>query len=502
MDTTELATIAFCAGANDMRRPKPIPLRDRCLHGLAVTALFVLGACGGGGSSSTPEPPPTPPAATNNRPAVAAIDNQTVAVGGVLNIAVAVSDADASDQHTLAVSTSNACVAASETSGATVTITGLVAGTVEVTVTASDGTGSGNAESAAVTFDVTVEPPTPPTWGLARVAPADSDVEPCTVAGVLDHVFTDRAVQSVLLLADGEVIGERYAEGYDVGSRGTSWSVAKSFYSAAIGVAIDRGAITSLDQRASDLLTEWLGTDKEDITVRDLLAMRAGLSGSANIFVEADQTAFALGQEPGPQRGSFEYSNATSQLFEPLILRATAMNAHDWLATTILEPIGIERSAIGMWFDPTGTHPLTYCCLDMRPDDFARFGVLVANDGVWDGEVLISADYIHESLAAQSAFYGLQWWVLNTTYFEGDAPPIAVGAAHGLEGQHIYVWRDGAVVLVVLTKYDHVPSQGYVLSLANYPSTCAARNSCLYSQGDPVPSYDERELVDRLAELR
>ena len=105
----------------------------------------------------------------------------------------------------------------------------------------------------------------------------------------------------------------------------------------------------------------------------------------------------------------------------------------------------------------------------MRPDDFARFGILFANEGVWAGDRLISADYVQTSLAAQSAFYGLQWWVMNATYFSGNAPPIDVSAAHGLQGQHIYVWRDGNVVLVVLTKYVHDRTQGYVLSFANFP---------------------------------
>ena len=217
-------------------------------------------------------------------------------------------------------------------------------------MTASDANG---VTSAPLTFAVTVEPPTVPPWALPRAAPADHGIEACAVTDVLDHVFTDRAVQSVLLVADGAVLTERYADGFDVASLGTSWSVAKSFYSAAIGTAIDRGHIESLDQKASDFLDEWDGTDKEDITIRDLLEMRAGLP-DPNIFVQGDQTAFALAQNPINPRGTtFLYSNVTSQLFEPLIRRSTGMHAHDWLNDTILEPIGIDRSAIGMWFDPT-----------------------------------------------------------------------------------------------------------------------------------------------------
>lgn len=420
----------------------------------------------------------------------APVGDQTLMAGSSLELTIPLA---ASGGRVLATS-SDPCVVAAAVAGTTLTLTGLVAGTATITVTASDG--------GFITFTATVQPPKRPDWALPRTVPGDAGIAACAAKGVVDHLFTDRAVQSALLVADGTVIAERYADGYDVASLGTSWSVAKSFYSAAIGVAIDRGHIASLDQRASDFFTEWAGTNKAAITVRDLLEMRAGLP-DPNIFVEYDQTAFALAQDPVRARGTtFEYSNITSQLFEPLIRRATGMDAHDWLASTILEPIGIDRRAIGMWLDPTGTQPLTYCCLDMRPDDFARFGVLFANGGDWEGETLITADYVDTSLSAQSPFYGLQWWVMNATYFEGYEPPIAVNAAHGLEGQHIYVWPDGKVVLVVLTRYEHEPSQGYVLSLANYPSTCAARNTCPGSQGVRVPSYSERTLLERLAALR
>lgn len=418
------------------------------------------------------------------------IGDQTLTVGSTLELTIPLAASDRASDAT----SSDPCVVTAEVAGATLTLTGVVAGTATITVTTSDG--------GFMTFTATVQHPRRPDWTLPRTVPDDAGIAACAANGVLDHVFTDRAAQSALLVADGTVIGERYADGYDVASLGTSWSVAKSFYSAAIGVAIDRGHIASLDQRASDFFTEWAGTNKAAITVRDLLEMRAGLP-DPNIFVQYDQTAFSLAQDPVRARGTtFQYSNITSQLFEPLIRRATGMDAHDWLAATILEPIGIDRSAIGMWLDPTGTQPLTYCCLDMRGDDFARFGVLFAQGGAWEGETLITEDYVHTSLSAQSAFYGLQWWVMNASYFEGVEPPIAVSAAHGLEGQHIYVWPDGDVVLVVLTRYEHDRSQGYVLSLENYPSTCAGRNTCPGAQGAAVPSYSEHTLLERLAALR
>jgi CubicO group peptidase (beta-lactamase class C family) len=338
------------------------------------------------------------------------------------------------------------------------------------------------------------------TWSLEAASPGSVSLNSADVDAVLDHVFTDAAVQSAMLLKRGYVVGERHAAGFSRDDLGTSWSVAKSIYGAAIGVAIDEGWITDLDQPASDFIDEWLGTDNEAITIGDILEMRAGFANEP-IFSEIDQTDFAVSRvritEPGE---SFVYSNNTSQLMEILLQRATGLDAHSYVTEKILGPIGIDVTQIGLWFDPTGVNPMTYCCIDMHIDDFARFGLLFARGGEWDGEQIVSSSYVTWSLAARSDFYGLQWWVLNDAYF-ADAVPITMSAALGLDGQKIYVWPQADVVLAVLTQYEHASNQGYVLSGVNFPQTCTARNSCADSEGDPVPTFNERRLIDLLAEL-
>ena len=76
---------------------------------------------------------------------------------------------------------------------------------------------------------------------MPRAAAASVGIAQANVDAVLNHIFTDAATQTALVSKNGVVIGERYADGYDANSLGTSWSVAKSFYSAAIGVAIAEG---------------------------------------------------------------------------------------------------------------------------------------------------------------------------------------------------------------------------------------------------------------------
>ena len=133
-----------------------------------------------------------------------------------------------------------------------------------------------------------------PAWDFAPALAEQVGTNQAAVNGVIDHIFTDTAVQAVLVTKDGYLIGERYSQGYDADSLGTSWSVAKSFYSAAIGVAIDEGHITSVDQKASDIITEWQGTAKANVTLHQMLQMRSGYSAFDNVFFETDQTAYAI----------------------------------------------------------------------------------------------------------------------------------------------------------------------------------------------------------------
>ena len=390
-----------------------------------------------------------------------------------------------------------------------VCIAALVCLTVNLTAC---GGGSSSSTANPAPNDTNNNPPSAPAehWGLARASAASVDVSQADVDAILDHLFSDAATQSALVSKDGYVVGERYADGFDADSLGTSWSVAKSFYSAAMGVAIEEGHFSSVTQKASTVLTEFVDTDKEEITIEQILRMRSGLAANTDVFFSGDQTAHALANtlvtSPGAQ---FPYSNANSQLFEPLLRRATGMDAHSYLTEKILRPIGIDPTNVGLWFDATGTQPMTYCCIDMRPDDFLRFGLMFARDGRWQDTQVVPEDYVSASLSPVG-FYGYQWWLMNEAYF-GSAVRGDVRSAIGLNGQRILVWPEHDIVVVVLTKYQHFANQGYVLDLdgdtLNFPNTCTGRNSCseaagdLASTGDPVPTYDLQALVELMVDL-
>ena len=308
-----------------------------------------------------------------------------------------------------------------------------------------------------------------PTWTLQAADPAELNLDTSDVDAILSHIFTDQAVQSAVLVRNGWVIGQRVSSGVDIST--------------------------------SEFLSEWVGTDKETVTIRDILEMRAGYGADSGIYYETDQSTFAIDFPKTREQGTtFEYSDPTSQLLEPIILRSTGMDAHAYLTEKILLPIGIDPNLIGMWLDRTGTNPLTYMGLDMTPLDMARFGLLYARNGEWDGNQIVPGSYVQASLSAQTDFYGLHWWVLNGAFF-GKESPILISAALGLNGQQIYVWPAEDLVLVVQTQYEHSANQGYVLSDSNFPNTCTARNACPNSTGAEVASYSQFALMSLLAEL-
>ena len=294
---------------------------------LLTWLLLTVTACGGGSNStappiadnsatsvnaSTPEP-----AASNDPPTATNLTSTAAYTEGATSVAIddiVIADVDTGDMLTATLTLNDVNAGVLTTSGAGNTYD---AGTGVWTMT--DIAANVNTALAAMTFtpninydlDTTItthiedQAGTGPidgvitldfsrNWDLRRVSPDAVNTDQASVDAILNFIFTDQAIQSVLISKNGFTIGERYADGYDKDSYGTSWSVAKSFYSAAIGVAIDEGLIASVDINVSDIITEWQNTDKADITLKQVLQMRSGYASGTEVFFAADQTLHAI----------------------------------------------------------------------------------------------------------------------------------------------------------------------------------------------------------------
>jgi CubicO group peptidase (beta-lactamase class C family) len=113
-------------------------------------------------------------------------------------------------------------------------------------------------------------------WVVA--SPEDHGMDPDVLEEARDYAFADGMhTQGVVVVYEGEIVAEWYADGEGAGSWAASWSMAKSFASALVGIAIGDGLIASVDEPMTTWFPEWEGTSRQSITLRDVLQMSSGL---------------------------------------------------------------------------------------------------------------------------------------------------------------------------------------------------------------------------------
>ena len=179
------------------------------------------------------------------------------------------------------------------------------------------------------------------TWEV--VSPESQNIKSSRVQKLIDMSFEDDATMSVVIIKNGKIIGEQYAEGYDSYSYGTSWSMAKSFYAALIGISIEEGEINSLDDPVADYL-DYFNDDRSDITIRDLLDMSSGLEYPEHqhekMFFRKDHLQYSkdIGVEK-PAGTKFEYNNINSMLLGDILFEVTGLKADTLLRERILNHI-------------------------------------------------------------------------------------------------------------------------------------------------------------------
>lgn len=219
---------------------------------------------------------------------------------------------------------------------------------------------------------------------------------------------------SLIIWKDGAIVSETYFGDVDADTLLVSKSLAKPLSVVAVGRALQEGYITSLDQPMADFIHEWQGTPKETIRIRDVLGMHSGLLPQAAAF-EADNVLnraylhpyherviiedYPMVAEPGEV---YAYSNANGDLIAPLIERATGMGYADWLTQAVFEPLGAKGGEI--WFNRDGGVPHSGCCAMLPADTYLRLAVLLVQNGEWEGEALLSPEFIADIKAPGPGF--------------------------------------------------------------------------------------------------
>ena len=281
-----------------------------------------------------------------------------------------------------------------------------------------------------------------------------------------EHLKYMESMKSIafLVIQNGEILHEQYWQGFGSSSYSGSFSMAKSYISALIGIALDEKKIASLDQTLGELIPEYAHEGRADISIRHLLTMSSGLDYSEKYFTPFSQVAksYYTNDLRGharsikkiyPAGNSFEYQSI-NQIFLALVLeKVTGKSVSEYLSEKLWQPLGSENDATWSLDDVNGLEK-TYCCLNSNARDFARLGQLYLNHGRWNGKQLISEKYIRESVKPSrlnhmtNPIYGYSWWLM-------EHKGLFVHHAWGFMGQHIMVVPNKQMVIVHLGKYEY-----------------------------------------------
>ncbi len=279
-----------------------------------------------------------------------------------------------------------------------------------------------------------------------------------------------QAISQSLPITD-QMVNSLYAsrDKHDVAD---SWSVAKSFTGVLVGIAIEQGYIKSLQESASNYITEWSDDDRAGITIRNLLDMRSGLYDIGNNIVLYDNQMDAcinceLNAALSGATKPWLYSNCDSMVLGEILYRATGKDLQDYAEINLFSKIGMSAQ---WWRDHSdeqvGGNRLAYCCLDATPRDFAKLGQLILNDGLWDGEQIIPIQYMDKIKAINAQIvtvnseyktgYGMQFWSFSPVY----QPSKTVYHASGANGQYIMIDFNNQMVMVRNSLYAHFTLSG------------------------------------------
>jgi len=263
----------------------------------------------------------------------------------------------------------------------------------------------------------------------------------------LDHFMTRLNVVGLLVITDGRIVLERYAQGHSADTPWSSWSVAKSVTSMLFGAAMQDGHIKSLDDEVSKYVPALAGTSYAGVTLRHLLTMSSGVTWNADLTSPASdlmqlprlnregftaQLAY-MGKLPrkGPAGTIFNYNTAEADVSAAVLRAATGRTLSDYLSEKIWRPFGMQGD--GYWLT-MGTTDIERggCCLSATLRDYGRIGLAALADGVApDGKRMLPAGWMAEATksSAASRGYGYYWWLRRNGRYFGS----------GSFGQHIEV---------------------------------------------------------------
>ncbi|MHA1937443.1 MAG: serine hydrolase domain-containing protein [Candidatus Thorarchaeota archaeon] len=289
--------------------------------------------------------------------------------------------------------------------------------------------------------------------------PAEQGLDPDIVAEFYYRALELETIYSLLIVKNGYLTAEGYFNDGSIEQKTLIQSAAKSYYSTLVGIALELGCISSLDEKMVDYFPEVADQIKDprkkQISIRDLLKMRSGYPWEESdpalwdALFTADYSPlivhFPLVSDPGTE---FHYSNLSTHWLGVIVERACETDLKSFAQEHLFSPLDTQ---VGHW--PQVKYDQYYPHFELSARDAAKFGLMYLNEGEYKGHRVVSGNWVQESLKTYSEDawtisvsrnfndpgYGYQWWSVRA-------------------GNHQYslAWGHGGQQIVLLDEFDMV----------------------------------------------
>jgi len=268
-------------------------------------------------------------------------------------------------------------------------------------------------------------------------------------------------MHSFILVRKGEVIAEGWWAPQSKDRAHVLWSLSKSFTSTAIGLAVAEGKLSLDDKVLSffpDEAPESPSENLQAMTVRDLLTMSTGHHDEPRLNRGTPWIESFLNHPVPHQPGTFfRYNTPATYMLSAILQKVTGEKLVDYLKSRLFEPLGIESPR---WDDSPQGISIGGYGLFLKTEDIAKFGQLYLQQGKWNGEQLLPADWVGQATSKQvengsnpesdwNQGYGFQFWQCRHAAFRGD----------GKDGQFCIVIPEHDVVIAITADCSDMQGQ-------------------------------------------
>ena len=315
-----------------------------------------------------------------------------------------------------------------------------------------------------------------PTEGWKTCKPEEVGMNSAKLAPAIAYAASPEfKTDGLVIIRKGYIVGEAYFGNFGMNSRHTSASMAKSFTSALIGIAIDKGLLQGIDEKLCKYYPEWDCSKQSDprsrITIRHAMTLTTGLEWYEDWskFDKTTNDALKMGDsghfikymserkgryEPGKR---FFYSTGDPMLLSRVIQQVAGMNAFQYARQNLFKPLNITN--VGWDADQDG-YTATAWGLNATVRDYAKFGYLYLNKGRWEDKQIVPEAWVEKSTKTDPSVagweaYGLLWhvnlplrlrWVKSP--ISRDSIPVDGFMADGILGQNIFIIPSKDLVIV------------------------------------------------------